>query len=143
MNRPVGEPAGFFQQLYPPELVMRNADAIGLKPDQIEAIKKAMPLSSNEAREQQRADAKRLEQLLKNDRVDMTQALAQLDKLLQMENDFKRKQLEALIQVKNLLTPEQRSKLDSIKRGVSSPRSGEEPRFGPREGRTREDGGVH
>lgn len=160
-GRPSNEPVGFFHVLYPPELVLRNADAIGLKADQQEAIKNALPKDLAAAQEQQRTESKKLEQLLKHNPVDETQTMAQLAKLVAIENDFKREQLQALIKIKNILTNDQRAKLDELKQqqpqrrkegelrsdsgfsGHEEPRfgsheggshDGEEPHFGPREG---------
>lgn len=123
---PKMEPA-FFQQLYPAELVLRHAEAIGLKANQKSAIQSALPrIGKGADRERQRMEARKLEQLLRNDRVDETQAMAQLDTLLEVEDNFKRRQLQALIKVKNILTPEQRGKLDELRRQRSGqPKDGE------------------
>jgi len=138
-GRAASQPSLFLAVLYPPELVMRNAGVIGLTDGQKSAIDKLMPQSLGEAQDQQRTEAKQLEKLLKNDPVDETQALAQLDKLVQLENGFKRKQLGTLIKIKNLLTPEQKSKLDDLKRQATRRTEGE-PQFGPREGGSHEGG---
>ncbi len=127
------EPA-FFQQLYPAEVVMRHADAIRLSDEQKAAIRSAMPQVGKSAdRERQSTEARKLEQLLKTDQVDETQAISQLNKLLEVEDDFKRRQLRTLIQIKNILTPEQRLKIEELRNAHSGSRQGEEPRFGTRE----------
>ena len=127
---PKMEPA-FFQQLYPAELVLRHADAIGLRADQKAAIQSALPkIGKGADRERQSAEARKLEQLLKNDRVDETLAMAQLDTLLDVEDSFKRRQLQALIKIKNILTPEQRGKLDELRRQHSGQPKDGEPRSG-------------
>ncbi len=71
-------------------MVLRHADAIGLSADQKAAIQSALPkIGKGADSERQSAEARKLEQLLKNDRVDETQALAQLDRLLDVEDSFK------------------------------------------------------
>jgi Spy/CpxP family protein refolding chaperone len=59
----------------------------------------------------------RLAGLLKQDHVDEQQALAQLDKVLSIEREIKRAQFALLIQIKNRLTPEQRTMLMQIRKG--------------------------
>ena len=126
---------GFFQQLYPAELVMRHADAIGLSDDQRAAIKIAMPRPGKGVdRERQIVEARQLEQMLKSDKVDEAQALAQLDKLLKLEDGFKRRQLHALIKIKNILTRDQRLKLDDLRRKGAGRGKDEGPRVGLHEG---------
>ncbi len=131
---PKTEPA-FFQQLYTAELVLRHAEAIELSADQKAAINSAPPKIGKVAdRERQSMEARKLEQLLRNDLVDETQAMAQLDKLLDVDDNFTRRQLQALIKIKNIITMEQHGQLDKLRKGHMGQLKGGEPRSGPHPG---------
>ncbi len=53
--------------------------------------------------------------LLKLERVDEQQALAQLDKVVNAELEMKRAQIALLVRIKNKLTPEQQARLREFK----------------------------
>lgn len=115
---PGGAPAhaehGFAKFLFPPELVMQHQAAIGLRPEQRSAITRAirdLQVKVVDLHWQVQDETQRLSELIDRPTVDQTAALAQVDKVLAVEREVKRAHLEMLIQIKNLLTPDQQSKL--------------------------------
>ena len=111
-NDPLGD------SLFPPELVMQNQQAIGLTEEQKNTLKadlRKAQLRFTELQWQLQDESEKLVALVKQDHVDEQQTLAQLDKVLAAEREIKRAQFSLLIQIKNHLTPEQRTRLQEIK----------------------------
>lgn len=65
---------------------------------------------------QQSAQVETLEALCGKQPVDEKAVLAQFDKLLALESEIKRLHLASLIRVKNILTPEQQTRLRELDR---------------------------
>jgi Spy/CpxP family protein refolding chaperone len=74
-----------------------------------------------------------LHETMKANSVNEQQALAQLDKVLDAERQIKRAHMELAIRIKNKLTPEQQTKLQSMRR--SGPGGPGGPGRGPGRGR--------
>lgn len=111
-NDPLGD------SLFPPELVMQHQQAIGLSEEQKNSLKAELrkaQMRFTELQWQLQDETEKLIALVKQERVDEQQTLAQLDKVLGAEREIKRAQFSLLIQIKNNLTPEQRSRLQEIK----------------------------
>jgi Spy/CpxP family protein refolding chaperone len=60
-------------------------------------------------------EMEKLVEMVKQDRVDESKTLAQLDKLLNLEREVKRAQIALFIKIKNILSPEQLAKLREIR----------------------------
>lgn len=117
-------PPAFLKRLYPPGLVMRNQDEITLTDAQRDAIKQAMADTERQlldVRWSMEAEGEKLERLLDADPVDETAALAQVDRVMAAESQMKRRHLALLIRIKNLLTPEQRDRLRTLRGRVPIP----------------------
>ena len=102
---------------------MRNQKAINLTADQQKAIKTEMQKSMSRFTElqwQQSAEEETMAGLMKQDHPDEKKVLSQLDKLLDIENEIKRLHLTSMIRIKNILTPEQQSKLREMKKAGPS-----------------------
>jgi len=102
------------QLLFPPELVMQQQRHIALRPEQRTSITRAMQELQARVLElqwQMQDESQRLGELLEKPTVDQTAALAQVDKVLNVEREVKRAHLGMLIQVKNALTAEQQAQL--------------------------------
>lgn len=102
------------RHLFPPELVMQQQRAIGLKPEQRTAITRAIQEFQGRMVDfqwQMQEETQRLAELIEKPAVDQAAALAQVDKVLAVEREVKRAHLGLLIQIKNTLTPEQQAKL--------------------------------
>ena len=116
-NRP--QPPDFIEGCFPPELIMQNQQSLGLSDEQKKGIREIMKKSVSEFTDlqwQESSEKEAMALLLKQEKVDEAKAVAQLDKLLNIENSIKRLHLSAMIKVKNLLSPEQQAKLRTFKR---------------------------
>lgn len=112
------------ENLYPPEMVMQNQRALALTDSQKTAVKETMLKSMTKFTElmwQQSAEQENMELLLKQERLDEAKVLAQLDKLLGVEDDMKRAMFGSLLKVRNILTPAQLAKLRAIRQTMTSP----------------------
>ena len=104
--------------LIPPDLVLRHQQEIGLTAEQKEFIKSEIlraQLRFTELQLQLADEAEAMISLVKQDRVDEQQTLAQLDKILNLEREIKRAQFVLVIRIKNRLTPEQQTRLQELK----------------------------
>jgi Spy/CpxP family protein refolding chaperone len=111
---------------FEPELVMRNQNAIRLTDEQQKSIRdavvKMMPRFT-ELRWQQSAENETMITLFNQERPDEKQVLAQLEKLLSIENEIKRVRAGLLVRIKSELTPEQQIQLRAFKnKGNSNPK---------------------
>lgn len=117
---PPDDPIG--ENLFPPDLVMQFQARIGLSDEQQHAImsemQRAQPKFEKLERQIQQ-EAAALSLLLRKDRVELGPALAQSDKLSEIEREMQRTQLTLLIGLKNRLTPEQQAQLQGIKKQQS------------------------
>jgi Spy/CpxP family protein refolding chaperone len=60
-------------------------------------------------------ESEKLKLLIENEKPSETDVLAQLDKILAIENKIKKRQLILLVRIKNQLTHEQQEKLQQLK----------------------------
>lgn len=107
------------ENLFQPELIMQHQQEIGLTDDQksfLKAETRRVQQSFVELQWQMQDEFEKLFGSLKGERIDETQALAELDKVLDIERQVKRLQIGLLIRIKNNLTPEQQAKLAEIRK---------------------------
>jgi Spy/CpxP family protein refolding chaperone len=107
------------QNFFTPEHIMQHQNAIGLSSDQQTAIREAMKkmiAQFTDLEWQESAETEALVNVVKQDRPDEKQVLAQLDKVLNVENEIKRLRTGLLVRIKNILTPEQQAQLRGIKK---------------------------
>lgn len=100
--------------LFPPELVMQHQQDIALRPEQRAAITKAIQEFQNKVVDLQwkmQDQSQRLVALLDKPTIDPVPALAQVDEVLGTEREVKRAHLTLLIQIKNMLSPDQQARL--------------------------------
>ncbi|MBI4161065.1 MAG: hypothetical protein HY509_01300 [Acidobacteria bacterium] len=113
--------AGHFSirgHLYPPELVMRNQQAIGLTEEQKEAIRGAIRDAERrflDLKWSVQDASETLRGIVDQDRVEEREALEQLEAVLKAEHEIKRTQFQLMIRIKNLLDPEQQRMLDELR----------------------------
>jgi Spy/CpxP family protein refolding chaperone len=124
--------------LLPPDLLLRNAQEIGLDEqqqqfihDQAEKMQEKFPAMQEELQKQMTA----LGEVLRQDKPDPQQAAAQLDKVLDAEREIKKLQLEFAIAVRNKLTREQQDKARELRVRLASEGRGRQPDV-PRDGAT-------
>ena len=104
--------------LFAPELVLKHAQDLALQPAQRSAIVSAIKEAQGDLLDLQLQMAERAQELIKLvdlPRVDEGPALAQADRVLGLERDMKRKQLQLLIRIKNTLTREQQDRLVALR----------------------------
>lgn len=113
---PFHDPIG--EALFPPDLVMAHATAIGLQDSQksyieSEVLKAEPQFTKLQWRLQEAVET--LVTLLKQPRVDESRVMTQLDKVLDLERQIKHAQLGLMIRVKNELTPDQQARLRRLR----------------------------
>lgn len=116
MRPPHSDPVG--EQVFPPDLVLQHQKAIALTDAQRSALIaeiKRVQGSMVEHQADLARNVERLVDLLKPDRVDEAQALAQLDLVLATEREIKRQHIALAARIKNLLTPEQLRQLRALR----------------------------
>lgn len=104
--------------LFQPELVLSKAGAVGLTAEQETAIRVAVLKAQtgflqNQTQLQQMVQT--MSAVVSANHVDETQALSQLDKVLSVERQIKRIQVELMVRIKNVLSPEQQEKLRQLR----------------------------
>jgi Spy/CpxP family protein refolding chaperone len=107
------------KHFFAPELIMQHQHAIGLTANQQAAIRSEMQQSMAQFTDLQWRESAQVESLtgiLKQDQPNEKEALTELDKLLDLENQIKRLRTAMLIRIKSLLTPEQQAQLRGLKR---------------------------
>lgn len=110
----------FIQKLYPPELVMENHRAIGLRKDQRKEITQAIQAtqaSTVELSWTMQDAAGRLTKEMSQPRIDQKAALEAAEEMMAVEGQVKRAHLRLLIRIKNTLEIGQQEKLDAIREG--------------------------
>jgi hypothetical protein len=93
-------------RLFPPAMVMQHQERLGLRPEQIDAIKAQMRNFQSDIVDVQwelHAASAALEQALSGDQIDSDDALARIDRVLAAENRLKRSHLRLLIDIRNQL----------------------------------------
>ncbi len=108
----------FKESLYSADLVMSSKELISLTDQQAERIKKVHSQNASEFRslhsELENANAK-LKGMLSAQKVDQATVDKQMDLVLSLENQLKKKQLKTLVTIKNELTEDQQAELDILK----------------------------
>ena len=108
----------FASVLFPPELIMQHARAINLDDRQRAAITKLIEQLQGRAvalQWQLAEQAQALKQTLSRTMVDQDRALDQMNRVLEIEKAIKKAHLEMLIQIKNLLRPDQQAQLTRLR----------------------------
>ena len=122
------------QHLFPPDLIMQNAEEIKLTEEQRDKMESEMRKAQEGFQEMHAKREKLLEEtgaLLKKERIDESAALGQLDKLLNQERELRRAHLSLMIELKNKLTREQQTKLEEIKKHLPKPERADAPEGRP------------
>jgi Spy/CpxP family protein refolding chaperone len=116
-DQPHPEPT-FEDQLFPPELIMQHQSELALTAEQRAAITDAVKRLQSQVIDvqwQMQYEQQKLAQLLSQSPVDEETALAQIDRVLDLERQVKKAHLATLIRIKNTLTAEQQRQLLALK----------------------------
>ena len=118
--KPSGDNREFLRMgLYPPDILMRNQEEIGITSKQRKAIAGLVRDFQGEITELQWAmpsEQQKLRSLLQENSIDTAVALTQAEKVLGMESEFKLAHFELLIAIKNELTEEQVQRINETVR---------------------------
>lgn len=120
-QKPPSDPIG--DNFFPPELLMAHQQEIGLTDEQREYLKtesRKAQLRFTELQWQLMDEYEKLAGLVKQEHVDEQQALATLDKILDVEREIKKAQISLVVRIKNKLTPDQQAKLMEIKKASAT-----------------------
>ena len=126
----------FRSDLFPPDLILREAEALGLTDQQRDAVARLVKETKRafvEGQPKLRATSEILAQSLKSPTVTEQTALDQFGAILEAEEEFKRAQFLMLLRAKNLLTPSQQEKLRAIVESQPSKSSGKMAATSPTE----------
>ncbi len=96
--------------LYPPDLIMRHQQRLGITGAQRDEMLEQVRAFQDEVAELQwnlQNEQQRLRGVLAPGSIDMATAMPQVERVLQMESDFKKAHIKLLIAIKNALTAEQ------------------------------------
>lgn len=108
----------FARYLFPPELIMQHQQKINLRPEQRTTITEAIQQLQSKVLElqwQMQSEAQKLSELMQAPTIKEADALAQVERVLDVERDVKRMHLRTLIRIKNTLSREQQATLASLR----------------------------
>ena len=111
------------QSFFPPDLVMRHQEELGLNEEQRTSIRAGLRDAQQKFIDWQwklESELESMASLIRQPQVDEQQALAQLEKDLTIEREIKRTQIALLVHIKNKLTPEQQARLQDMRRKPGS-----------------------
>jgi Spy/CpxP family protein refolding chaperone len=115
---PPPPPDPFGDALFPPDMVMQHQRELGLTEEQKTFMRGEINRTTarfNELQWKLQDDMEALHETMKANSVNEQLALSQLDKVLDNEREMKRAHMELAIRIKNKLTPEQQTKLQSMR----------------------------
>jgi Spy/CpxP family protein refolding chaperone len=121
---PTPGPDPIARNLFPPDFIMAHQEDISLTPEQRTAIRNEIRDAQKQFTEMQwqledAVDA--MGNLLKPNAVDEKAALAQLEKVLDLERSIKRAQMGLMIRIKNKLTANQQLQLERMRMQMPRP----------------------
>ena len=114
---PGDDPIGRY--LVPPDLIMGHSQELNLADKQRAAIKAEVQKAQSRFIDMQwdlKEESEKMVRFLQQTPVDEARVLEQADKVMALEHDIKKTQLSLLIHIRNLLTAEQMSKIEEIRR---------------------------
>ena len=107
------------ERLFPPDLVLRNGEAIGLSDEKRQEILSRVEKAQARFQEFESALVKEraaMVVLLDREKPDETAVLKQLDNLLARERDIKREQFGLMLSLRNMLTAQQQVLLKELRK---------------------------
>jgi Spy/CpxP family protein refolding chaperone len=116
--------------LFPPEFILTNADAIHLTDEQRQAVRELMEKVQSQFREMEsglQREGEALGQVLAQPAPGQANVLAQFDKVQDRERVMKRAQITLMLDLREKLTPEQRAKLTELRAKNTDPQPANPP----------------
>jgi Spy/CpxP family protein refolding chaperone len=104
--------------MFPPEMIMSHARQLNLTDDQKAFMRSEIQKTTASFQELQwklQDQMELLHESMKSTSVNEQQALAQLDKVLEIEREIKRLHIGLAVRLKNRLTPEQQEQLHKMR----------------------------
>ena len=123
--RPPMDPLG--DAMFPPDMIMQHARELDLTQEQKTFMRSEMQKTTTrfiDLQWQLQDAVEALHETMKANSVNEQQALAQLDKVLDAEREIKRLHIGMGIRIKNQLTAEQQTKLQSMRHSMMGPGPG-------------------
>ena len=127
---PVETAKDYSSDLFPPDLILREAEALGLtdqQRDAVAALVKEAKQAFAKGQPKLRETTEALSRSLKAPAVGEPAALEEFTAMLDAEREMKRAQFLMLLRAKNLLTPSQQEKLHSIIASQPAKGTGKQP----------------
>jgi len=115
---PPGPPDPLDHLMFPPDMIMGHARQLNLTDDQKAYMRAEIQKTTTTFQELQwklQDQAELLHETMKSSSVNEQQALAQLDKVLEIEREIKRLHIGLAVRLKNRLTPEQQEQLNKMR----------------------------
>ena len=104
--------------MFPPDMIMGHAHQLNLTDEQKAYMRAEIQKTTTMFQELQwklQDQAELLHETMKSSSVNEQQALAQLDKVLEIEREIKRLHIGLAVRLKNRLTPEQQEQLNKMR----------------------------
>ena len=104
--------------MFPPDMIMNHARELNLTDDQKTFMRSEIQKATTSFQDLQwklQDQVDLLHQTMKSTSVNEQQALAQLDKVLDLEREIKRLHIGLAVRLKNRLTPEQQEQLHNMR----------------------------
>jgi Spy/CpxP family protein refolding chaperone len=116
--------------MFPPDMIMGHARQLNLTDEQKAFMRAEIQKSTATFQDLQwklQDQMELLQETMKSTTVNEAQALAQLDKVLDIEREIKRLHIGLAVRLKNRLTPEQQEQLHKMRMEHHPPMPGENP----------------
>jgi len=123
LAQPQGDEDPIARSLFPPELVMKYQQDIGLDESQQTVIKNEIQKAQSrflDLQWQLQSYTEQMIKLLRENSVDEAKVLMQADKVMNLEREIKKTHLSLLIRIKNRLTEQQQAKLLQLRSSAAN-----------------------
>src|SRR6185503_1043207 len=127
---PPGPPDPLDHLMFPPDMIMGHARQLNLTDEQKAYMRAEIQKTTTTFQELQwklQDQAELLHETMKSTSVNEQQALAQLDRVLEIEREIKRLHIGLAVRLKNRLTPEQQEQLHKMRMDHHGPMPGRPP----------------
>jgi len=127
---PPNPPDPLAHLMFPPDMILGHARELNLTDEQKAFMRAEVQKATSTFQELQwklQDQAELLHETMKSSSVNEQQALAQLDRVLEIEREIKRLHIGLAVRLKNRLTPEQQEQLHKMRMDHHGPMPGRPP----------------